>query len=125
MRPFKKLCILAAALALAVVMSCEEKKKANTVRIVMENETGQHMTNFKLDYGSGAVEYEIFSKGYTFAADAEVPASPQVMTVEFFDDAGQKHNYDLTRPLSADMAGGRVYIHFKENNQHSMSMDWQ
>ncbi|HUT55387.1 MAG TPA: hypothetical protein VM658_18500 [bacterium] len=124
MKSNSMLWMLMMMVALAAMASCQ-KKEADSVRIVMENKTGQHMTRFKLDYGAGKVEYEIFSRDYTFSDVAPAPAEPHDISVEFYDDAGKFHSFTLERPLSSDMAGGRLYIYFMPGDQQELSMDWR
>jgi len=116
--------MMAVAAALAAVCSAGCKGKAPTVRVVMENQTGQHMTNFSLDYGAGKIEYEIFSRDYTFAEEAVLPASPTPLTVGFNDDSGARITYQLERPISPDMAGGDLRITFLPEGKHTMKVDW-
>lgn len=119
-----KIAALAAMLLLVTALAACEKPKSDNILIVMKNQTGRHMTNFVLDHNTGKVKYEIFSRDYTFSADARPPSKPVPITVEYYDEAGKKVAFELERPLSPDMNGGVLRIYFKGGEEHEMSVDW-
>lgn len=112
---------IALAFVVFTIASCH--RTPETIRVIMENKTQQHMTNFVLDFGEGKISYQIFSKDYTFAEDISV-SSIHTMKVEFYDDAGVKIAYQLERPVTPDMAGSTLRIDFKPDAQHNMSIEF-
>ena len=66
-----------------------EKKSDEGLWVVMQNKTGDHMHDFRLDYGTGTIAYQIFSKDYTFSKTFEVvKASP--LKLSYSKTGGEK-----------------------------------
>ena len=85
----------------------------DAVRLVMMNKTGQHLTNFVLDHQTGRIEYQIFSRDYTFAKQVSVPHALPVAG-SYYDEQGVQHHYRLDREVTADVIGGRFLVTFGE-----------
>jgi len=111
----------------ALLLSCGASEKAETppdsVRVVMVNNSGQHLTKFALDYGLGRIQYEIFSMGYTFSDYARVTGE-QPLTVRYYDEAGVVHELTIERPLKIDMIGGTYRLYFEKDNKIQASFDF-
>ncbi len=100
-----------------------EKAPPNSIWLVMKNESGQHFTNFVLDYGTGQFHYEIFSKGYTFGGWAEIKEKTTIRG-RYFDEAGLKKEFILKRDLVPEMIGGRYAVYFDPGDRIRLQMDW-
>jgi hypothetical protein len=51
-----------------------------------------------LQNGPGKIEHQIFSRNYTFAENAEVPAEPRTISVEFYDEEGDSTSSTWSGP---------------------------
>lgn len=116
----RRWCALA---ALGVLAGCGPNVPEDSVWLVMCNETGQHMTNFVLRYGTGRFDYQIFSRGYTFAGWAYI-REEQPVAVEYTDEAGAAHAVTLKRPLTREMIGGSYRVTFKPGDVIEQEMSW-
>jgi hypothetical protein len=117
---------IAVALAAAISAGCgrgDEAPPSDAVWLVMRNETGQHLTKFVLDHETGRIEYQIFSRGYTFASWVTVTRDLPVRG-SFYDEAGVQREFAAERPIPPALVGGRYVITFEPEGRTSLVADW-
>jgi hypothetical protein len=109
--------VLALGLALAGCGfgAAEEEPPPDAVWLVMKNRSGQHLTNFVLDHQTGRIDYQIFSRDYTFGEWVQVP---RALPVEgsYYDEQGVQHHYRLQQPVTRDVIGGRFVVTFEPDD---------
>lgn len=106
-------CLVFCLLSMA---GCGDGAPEENLRIVMQNQTGGNMHDFKLSYGNDDISYQIFSKDYTFSANPTI-TQDSVLHLAYKDDDGTWHDFDLEWTVKPSHNEGRLDLTFLPEDQ--------